>query len=130
MACSEALRNGKPFLLDPIMKVEVFVPEAFMGEVIGDLNARDGKIEAIEHRRASRSSNRSSPWHTCSAIPPRCAPPPKGGNVLDALFPLRSSLIGRIGTRNNAAKLRLILVCPQSAPYIACQGYVLVNLTR
>jgi elongation factor G len=30
------------------MKVEVFVPEAFMGEVIGDLNARDGKIEAIE----------------------------------------------------------------------------------
>jgi elongation factor G len=30
------------------MKVEIFVPEAFMGEVIGDINARDGKIEAIE----------------------------------------------------------------------------------
>jgi elongation factor G len=50
MACGEALRNGEPFLLDPIMKVEVFVPEAFMGEVIGDLNARGGKIASIEHR--------------------------------------------------------------------------------
>jgi elongation factor G len=48
MACKNALNNAKPYLLDPIMKVEVFVPEAFTGEVIGDLNARDGKIEAIE----------------------------------------------------------------------------------
>ena len=48
MACKNALNNAKPYLLDPIMKVEVFVPEAFMGEVIGDLNARDGKIEAID----------------------------------------------------------------------------------
>jgi elongation factor G len=48
IACKNALSNAKPYLLDPIMKIEVFVPEAFMGEVIGDLNARDGKIEAIE----------------------------------------------------------------------------------
>jgi elongation factor G len=48
IACKNALNNAKPYLLDPIMKVEVFVPEAFMGEVIGDLNARDGKIAAIE----------------------------------------------------------------------------------
>ncbi|MGD8971451.1 MAG: elongation factor G [Desulfobacterales bacterium] len=48
IACKNALNSAKPYLLDPIMKVEVFVPEAFMGEVIGDLNARDGKIEAIE----------------------------------------------------------------------------------
>jgi elongation factor G len=48
MACKEALSAGNGFLLDPIMKVEVFVPEEFMGEVIGDLNARSGKIEAIE----------------------------------------------------------------------------------
>ena len=50
MACKAALAKGNPFLLDPIMKVEVFVPEAFMGEVIGDLNARGGKIDAIEPR--------------------------------------------------------------------------------
>ena len=45
MACREALAKGEPFLLDPIMSVEVFVPEAFMGEVIGDFNSRKGKIE-------------------------------------------------------------------------------------
>jgi elongation factor G len=48
MACKEALSQGSPFLLDPIMKVEVLVPEAFMGEVIGDLNTRGGKIESID----------------------------------------------------------------------------------
>jgi len=47
MACKSALSLGNPFLLDPIMKVEAFVPEAFMGDVIGDLNARGGKIESI-----------------------------------------------------------------------------------
>jgi elongation factor G len=50
MACKEALAGGNPYLLDPIMDVDVFVPEDFMGEVIGDLNARNGKIEAIEPR--------------------------------------------------------------------------------
>jgi len=47
MACNEALSKGEPYLLEPIMDVEVFVPEAFMGDVIGDLNARGGKIESI-----------------------------------------------------------------------------------
>ena len=50
MACKAALAKGEPFLLDPIMDVEVFVPEAFMGDVIGDLNSRNGKIESIEHK--------------------------------------------------------------------------------
>lgn len=48
MACREALSEAGGYLLDPIMSVEVFVPEEFMGDVIGDLNARSGKIEAIE----------------------------------------------------------------------------------
>jgi elongation factor G len=48
MACKEAMSIGKPFLLDPIMDVEVFVPEPFMGDVIGDLNSRSGKIASIE----------------------------------------------------------------------------------
>jgi elongation factor G len=47
MACKDALTGGGPFLLDPIMAVELFVPEAFMGDVIGDLSARGGKIESI-----------------------------------------------------------------------------------
>jgi elongation factor G len=51
MACKEALAAGQPFLLDPIMNVEIFIPESFMGEVIGDLNSRSGKIEAIDSQR-------------------------------------------------------------------------------
>jgi len=50
MACKTALTKGESFLLDPIMNVEVFVPETFMGDVIGDLNSRNGKIESIEHK--------------------------------------------------------------------------------
>lgn len=48
MACREALQHAHGYLLDPIMRVEVFVPEEFMGDVIGDLNSRSGKIEAIQ----------------------------------------------------------------------------------
>jgi elongation factor G len=54
IACREALAKATPFLLEPIMDVEVFVPEAFMGEVIGDLNARSGKIESIDHKLGSQ----------------------------------------------------------------------------
>jgi elongation factor G len=48
MAVRDALNQGNAFLLDPIMAVEIIVPEDFMGDVIGDLNSRGGKIESIE----------------------------------------------------------------------------------
>jgi elongation factor G len=54
MTCREALAKSEPFLLEPIMEAEVFVPEAFTGEVIGDLNARSGKIESIDHKQGSQ----------------------------------------------------------------------------
>ncbi len=54
MACKEALLKGGSFLLDPIMKVEIFVPEAFMGDVIGDINSRSGKIESMEHKMGTQ----------------------------------------------------------------------------
>jgi len=47
MSSKEALSKGEPYLLEPIMNVEVFVPDAFMGDVIGDLNSRGGKIESV-----------------------------------------------------------------------------------
>jgi elongation factor G len=50
MACKEGLRKADPLLLEPIMAVEVLVPEIFMGDVMGDINARGGKIEHL-HRR-------------------------------------------------------------------------------
>jgi len=54
MACKIALDKGEPFLLDPIMDVEIFVPEDFIGDVIGDLNSRRGKIESIEHKMGAQ----------------------------------------------------------------------------
>jgi elongation factor G len=47
-AFREAFRAGEPILLEPFMEVEVFVPEEFLGPVIEDLSARNGKIERIE----------------------------------------------------------------------------------
>jgi len=48
MAFKEAMRKSDPALLEPIMKVEVTVPEEYMGDVIGDINSRRGKIEGME----------------------------------------------------------------------------------
>src|SRR6185437_4403660 len=48
MAFKEAARKAKPVLLEPVMAVEVTVPEEYMGTIIGDLNARRGRIECME----------------------------------------------------------------------------------
>ena len=50
MAFKEAMKKGDPVLLEPIMKVTVTVPEDYMGDVIGDLNSRRGRIEGMEAR--------------------------------------------------------------------------------
>jgi elongation factor G len=50
IALQEGAKKANPILLEPIMKVEVVVPEKFMGDVIGDLNSKRGKIEEIKDR--------------------------------------------------------------------------------
>ena len=50
MAFKEAMAKAKPVLLEPVMKVEVIVPEEYMGDVIGDINSRRGRIEGMEPR--------------------------------------------------------------------------------
>ena len=50
MAFKEAMRKGDAILLEPIMKVTVTVPEEYMGDVIGDINSRRGRIEGMEAR--------------------------------------------------------------------------------
>ncbi|MBW1780843.1 MAG: elongation factor G [Deltaproteobacteria bacterium] len=52
MAFRSAFQKGEPVLLEPIMRTEVLAPEDFTGEVIGDLNARQGKIEQIVNNGA------------------------------------------------------------------------------
>ncbi len=53
MALKEAARHARPVLLEPMMRVEVVVPEEFMGAVTGDLHSRRGKVESTESRLGS-----------------------------------------------------------------------------
>jgi elongation factor G len=48
MALREGVQRGGPLLMEPVMKVEVVVPDAYAGDVIGDINARRGRIEGME----------------------------------------------------------------------------------
>ncbi len=50
MALQDGVKRANPVLLEPIMKLQVITPEKFMGDVVGDLNARRGKIEKMEDR--------------------------------------------------------------------------------
>jgi len=54
MAFKEAARLAKPVLLEPIMNVEVVTPEEYMGDVIGDLNSRRGRVQSMEKRLKSQ----------------------------------------------------------------------------
>lgn len=60
-ALKKAIDKAEPILLEPIMDIEVTVPEDFMGEVIGDLNARRGRIERMETREKMRVIRASVP---------------------------------------------------------------------
>jgi elongation factor G len=50
MAFQEAARKAEPAILEPIMDIEIVVPEEYMGDIIGDLNTRRGKVAGIIHR--------------------------------------------------------------------------------
>ncbi|MFP5298504.1 MAG: elongation factor G [Actinomycetota bacterium] len=54
MAFKEAARKAKPVLLEPIFDVEVVTPEEYMGDVIGDLSGRRGRIESMDQRGSDR----------------------------------------------------------------------------
>ena len=54
IAFKEAARRASPVLLEPVMAVEVTVPEEFMGVIIGDINSRRGRIEGMEHAAGSQ----------------------------------------------------------------------------
>ena len=57
MAFKEACRRASPKLLEPIMRVEVVVPEEYMGPVIADLNSRRGQLQGRESRAGSEIIN-------------------------------------------------------------------------
>ncbi|MBI2821687.1 MAG: elongation factor G [Acidobacteria bacterium] len=61
MGFKEACARARPVLLEPIMKVEVVVPEEYMGDVIGNLNSRRGKVESMEPRLGTQVITASVP---------------------------------------------------------------------
>ncbi len=54
MAFKNAASKAKPVILEPVMRVEVVVPEEYMGDVMGDINSRRGKIEGMEPRSGTQ----------------------------------------------------------------------------
>jgi len=57
MAFKDGMRQAKPVILEPIMKVTVIVPEDYMGDVIGDINSRRGQIQGMEARSGAQQIN-------------------------------------------------------------------------
>ena len=57
MAIQEACKKAKPKLMEPIMRVEVIVPDEYLGDVMGDLNSRRGKIDGMEQRKEAQVVN-------------------------------------------------------------------------
>jgi elongation factor G len=54
MAAKDAVQKADPAILEPVMRVEVVMPEEFMGDVIGDLNSRRGHIEGMDNRNGTQ----------------------------------------------------------------------------
>jgi len=61
LAFKDAVSRARPVLLEPIMSVEVVVPEQYMGDVIGDLNSRRGKVDRMESRAGTQVINARVP---------------------------------------------------------------------
>ena len=61
MAIQDACKKASPKLMEPIMRVEVIVPDEYLGDVMGDLNSRRGKIEGMEQRKEAQVVNANVP---------------------------------------------------------------------
>ena len=57
MAFKDAMRKADPIITEPIMKVAVIVPDEYLGDVIGDLNARRGQIQGMEAMAGTQRVN-------------------------------------------------------------------------
>ena len=92
LAIKEAARKAKPVLLEPIMAVEVVVPEQYMGDVIGDLNSRRGRIEGMQLARHDPDHQVDGAAVGNVRLRDRCALPHAGPRQLHhALWQIRGS---------------------------------------
>ena len=77
MAFKEACQKAHPAILEPIMKVAVIVPDDYMGDVIGDINARRGSISGMTPAMAPARSTPMCRCLRCLVMPPTCAARPR-----------------------------------------------------
>jgi elongation factor G len=68
----DAMTQADPVLLEPIMKVDVTVPEDYLGDVIGDLSSRRSKIVGMEPKGKARMITAPLPWGRCSGTRRPC----------------------------------------------------------
>src|SRR5688500_20163332 len=61
MAIQDAMKKAKPVILEPVMAVEVVTPEDYMGDIIGDLTSRRGRIQHMEGRGSAQVINARVP---------------------------------------------------------------------
>ena len=73
MAFKEAMKRAKPKLLEPMMAVEVVTPEDYLGDVMGNLNSRRGRVEGLEPRGNAQAIKARCRSRRCSATRPTCA---------------------------------------------------------
>ena len=73
MGFREAVGKADPVLLEPVMEVEVVMPQEFMGEVIGDLNGAAARFSTWRTAPAPRWSRHACRWPRCSVTRPGCA---------------------------------------------------------
>jgi elongation factor G len=60
-AFKEGMKKAKPALLEPIMDVEIVTPEEYMGDIIGNVNAKRGRVESIEDKASHKIINAKVP---------------------------------------------------------------------
>ena len=99
MAFKEAMRKADPVLLEPIMKVEVTMPEEYMGDIIGDLNSRRGRVQGMEDIGGGKMVKALVPL----ADPTTCVPRHREEAIipcsLRSMSLLRRTLLTRCSTR-------------------------------
>ena len=108
MAFRNGFEQGDPALLEPYMSVEILVPEEFLGEVLGDVNMRKGRIENITARKAIQViSCRRAALEDVRLLHLPSIVNPGAGNLHDAFFALRSCFTTRKPCRLKAISLDL-----------------------
>ena len=106
MAFKDAAKKAHPVLLEPVMRVEVVVPEEYMGDVIGNLNSRRGHIQSMETRGGSQVINSRVPLAEMFGYATDIRSRTQGRGSYSMHFDRYEQLPSSVGRRNHQAQCR------------------------